>query len=310
MSAENWIAIDWGTSHLRAWHMSPLGNVLDHRRSDKGMNDLKPDQFEKTLIELVQSWLSHSRTTQILACGMVGSRQGWVEANYLIVPCAPNGLFTLAPIKDSRISVNILPGIKQASPADVMRGEETQIAGLLATNKNFSGVVCLPGTHSKWAKVINGTIVEFQTFLTGELFALLSNQSVLRHSLDSSLWDEEAFLIAAKESQLQPQHFSAKLFALRAQSLIGDLSGVSASARLSGLLIGLELANCKSYMAEHTIKDNHVVIIGEPTLSKHYASALKIMSIKSVQENSEAMTLQGLTLAYQKVISSLEETPC
>ena len=301
MKTDNWIAVDWGTSHLRVWKMDTHGAILEHRRSEKGMNSLNSDQFEAVLIELTEDWFNENSITQILACGMVGSRQGWIEARYLSTPCAPNGTFTQAPVSDARINVTILPGIKQLSPADVMRGEETQIAGLLVNNENYTGVVCLPGTHSKWANVVNGEVTEFQTFLTGELFALLSKQSVLRHSLNSSEWDESAFQAAVKESIMQPQSVTAKLFSLRAQSLVGELAGHTASSRLSGLLIGLELANCKHYITDNYIKENKVVIIGESALSKHYTDALNMMSIETQQESSETMTLQGLTLAYQQL---------
>lgn len=293
-----WIAVDWGTSHLRVWRMSAQGDILDRRRSEKGMNKLVSTQFESTLISLIDDWLNNDSTCQVLACGMVGSRQGWQEAKYLSTPCSPCGSFTRVSVQDPRINVSILPGVKQLSPADVMRGEETQIAGLLVDNQEYNGVVCLPGTHSKWAKIVAGKITEFQTFLTGELFALLSKQSVLRHSLDDSAWDNQAFTSAIGESIDQPQSVMAKLFSLRAQSLVSELSATSAHARLSGLLIGLELVNCKHYFLD---TDKKVTIIGESTLSQHYMHALKTLSIDVEQKCSETMTLQGLTLAYQQL---------
>jgi 2-dehydro-3-deoxygalactonokinase len=277
------------------------GKALDYRRSDQGMNCLNSTQFEPVLIELIEDWFNKEGMTQVLACGMVGSRQGWVEASYLSAPCSPYGSFTTVPVNDPRVEINILPGIKQLSPADVMRGEETQIAGLLINDKTFTGVVCLPGTHSKWANIVNGKVTQFQTFLTGELFALLSKQSVLRHCLDDSSWHEEAFQSAVKDSLQHPERVSAELFSIRAQSLVSDLPATAAYSRLSGLLIGLELANCEPYLAAQNIQDLKVIVIGESTLSKHYSSALNLMSIKTRQENSETMTLQGLTLAYKQL---------
>lgn len=303
MSNENWIAVDWGTSQLRVWKMSAQGDILEHRRSEKGMNSLNSDQFESVLIALTQDWFNDHCITQILACGMLGSRQGWVEAGYLTTPSAPKGSYTQAPVSDARIKVAILPGIKQLSPADVMRGEETQIAGLLVNNKHFSGVVCLPGTHSKWANVVDGEVLAFQTFMTGELYSLLCKHSVLRHSLDHSAWDAAAFEAAVMESMQHPQSVTAKLFSLRAKSLVGELAGDTASSRLSGLLIGLEIANCQSYLTENPIHTNKVVIIGESVLSQHYSDALHLMSIATQQENSETMTLRGLTLAYQELLA-------
>ena len=116
---------------------------------------------------------------------MVGARQGWIEAPYASVPCTP-ATQTIAPeCRDPRLEMHILAGIRQLHPPDVMRGEETQIAGVLLREPGFEGVICLPGTHTKWAEVAGGIITSFQTFMTGELFGLLSTQSVLRHSMSA-----------------------------------------------------------------------------------------------------------------------------
>ncbi|MCJ8339393.1 MAG: 2-dehydro-3-deoxygalactonokinase [Pseudomonadales bacterium] len=296
MNTDNWIALDWGTSHLRAWLMNSSGEVLDQRSCDQGMNSLNSDQFEGVLLEQIDYWLNADSCTQVLACGMLGSRQGWVEASYDSVPCSPGTVLTKAPVSDPRINVHICPGIKQLAPADVMRGEETQVAGLLTDAADFSGVVCLPGTHCKWVRVVEGKITEFQTFLTGELYSLLAKQSVLRHSLDTSAWDEQAFKVAIDDSMARPQSITAQLFALRAETLIGDLSAAGANARLSGLLIGLELASSKDFWA-----GQQVTIIGESQLSRHYSQALQMLSVTSTQANSETMTLKGLSLAYRQL---------
>ena len=296
MNTDTWIALDWGTSHLRAWLMDSSGEILDQRHCDQGMNSLKPDQFEGVLLGQIDDWLSFETITQVLACGMLGSRQGWIEASYDSAPCSPGTLLTKAPVNDPRINVHICPGIKQLTPADVMRGEETQVAGLLAGAADLNTVVCLPGTHCKWVRIVEGKITEFQTFLTGELYGLLAEQSVLRHSLDTSGWDQQAFKSAINESMAQPQSISAQLFSLRAQTLIGDLSGAAANARLSGLLIGLELASSKNFWS-----GQQVTIIGECQLSAHYNLALQMQSVTTVQANSETMTLKGLNLAYRQL---------
>ncbi|MEO8531980.1 MAG: 2-dehydro-3-deoxygalactonokinase, partial [Deltaproteobacteria bacterium] len=151
----DWIAVDWGTSSLRCWAMSADGQILAEASSDQGMGVLKPDAFEGALLALVGDWLD--RAVPVIACGMVGARQGWVEAAYRTVPATPIGLpMTRPKVNDLRLSVYIVPGLSQAKPADVMRGEETQIAGFLALNKDFDGVIALPGTHTKWARVIGG----------------------------------------------------------------------------------------------------------------------------------------------------------
>src|SRR5690606_31171093 len=168
MSIEaEWIALDWGTSNMRAWAMGADDTVLARASSAKGMGQLRPDEFEPALIETVGDWLIEGRRVPVIACGMVGARQGWIEAAYAQVPTPPiAAAMTPAPANGLRIAVFIVPGVSQAEPADVMRGEETQIAGFTA--RHGDGIVCLPGTHSKWAMVENGKITRFRTAMTGE----------------------------------------------------------------------------------------------------------------------------------------------
>ena len=181
-----WIAVDWGTSNLRAWAMGAEGPLAE-AVSDDGMGKLQPADFEPALLRLISPWLTAPRTP-VLACGMVGARQGWREAPYRAVPCAPvDAAGVLHVPTDPRLTFHIAPGLSQDRPADVMRGEETQVAGVLALHKGFDGVICHPGTHSKWVHVSAGEVVSFQTFMTGEIFALLSTQSVLRHSMAEGL---------------------------------------------------------------------------------------------------------------------------
>jgi len=178
-SYADWIAVDWGTSNLRVWAMRASGPVAD-ARSDQGMGTLEPEAFEPALLDLIEPWLG-AAPMPVIACGMVGAKQGWAEAPYAAVPCPPVSLATVTPnVQDRRLVVHILPGLSQASPADVMRGEETQIAGYLADVPEFDGILCMPGTHTKWVQVSAGEVVSFRTFMTGEMFALLSTGSVLR----------------------------------------------------------------------------------------------------------------------------------
>lgn len=282
-----WIAVDWGTSNLRAWAMGRDG-ILAHAESDHGMGKLTPEAFEPALLSLVEPWLGAGRT--VLACGMVGARQGWREAAYRRVPCPPTdpqGLTRVAT-QDHRLTVLIAPGLSQDRPADVMRGEETQIAGALALHPGFDGVFCLPGTHSKWVQVSAGEVVSFQTFMTGELFALLSTQSVLRHSMAEG-WDEPAFEGGLSDALSRPERIAAMLFSLRAEGLLHGLSGAAARARLSGLLIGIELAASRPYWLGQKVK-----LIGAEALSARYAAALALQGAPSDTLDATACTLAGL----------------
>lgn len=291
-----WIAVDWGTSNLRAWAMDAAGEVLDHAESDTGMAGLTPPNFEPALLRIIQHWLGDG-TTPVIACGMVGARQGWTEAPYRAAPCLAR---TDAPVRitaqDTRLAVYLLPGVSQESPADVMRGEETQIAGYLAQNPNFDGILCLPGTHSKWVHVSAGEIVSFRTFMTGELFALLGSKSVLRHSVDTGDWDDDAFADALQTALSRPETLAAHLFALRAEHLLHDQAPRVGRARLSGLLIGVELAAAKPYWLGQP-----VVLIGPARLSQTYAAALAAQGVGPGIADASAMTRAGLTAAYTQL---------
>jgi 2-dehydro-3-deoxygalactonokinase len=285
-----WIAVDWGTSNLRAWAMDAAGKILAHAESDEGMGKLTRTGFEPALLRLIGPWLE-AGPVPVVACGMVGSRQGWCEAPYRTVPCTPldAAAQVLAPTTDPRLQVRIAPGLKQVSPADVMRGEETQIAGALRLEPGYDGILCLPGTHSKWAQISAGEVVSFQTFMTGEMFALLSEYSVLRHGMQGEGWDEAAFDAGLSDALSRPERIAARLFSLRAEGLIAGLSPVAARSRLSGLLIGIELAAARPYWL-----GQRVTLIGAEKLSSAYARALSQQGIDARILPATACTLAGL----------------
>ena len=288
----DWIAVDWGTSNIRAWAMEGASPIAE-ATSDKGMGSLAPDQFEAALLEVIDPWLG-TDVMPVIACGMVGAKQGWAEAAYLSVPTFPvSGEFTRPPANDPRISAHILPGLSQNSPADVMRGEETQIAGFLALAPDFDGVICLPGTHTKWVQVSAGEVVSFRTFMSGELFALMSEASVLKHSIGDG-WDGAAFAEALSDAMARPEALAGRFFSLRAEGLLHNLEPDVARARLSGLLIGAELAAARPYWL-----GQQIVLLGEPKLSALYATALDAQGAPSATAGATRATLAGLTKAYQ-----------
>ncbi|MGI1661905.1 2-dehydro-3-deoxygalactonokinase [Palleronia sp. KMU-117] len=271
--------------------MSPDGTMRAEAASDDGMGRLSRTGFEPALLRLIGPWLGSARMP-VVACGMVGSRQGWVEAPYATVPCRPlPGALVAAPVTDPRIDVRVVPGVRQLDPADVMRGEETQIAGFLATTPGFDGVICLPGTHSKWVQVSAGEIVSFRSFMTGELFELLSTASVLRHTVGEG-WDAEAFVQAVSDAMSRPEAIAARLFSIRAEALLKGLDPSVARARLSGALIGLELAGARPYWL-----GQDVALVGAPRLSAIYAAALGAQGVPTRAADGAAMTRAGLAAA-------------
>jgi 2-dehydro-3-deoxygalactonokinase len=282
MTRADWVALDWGTSHLRAWLMASDDSILEKRQSNAGMAGLRSDEFSGALKALIGPF-----DGPVIACGMVGSRQGWAEAPYARVPCAPPSARHATHVG----RVHILPGIRQDQPADVMRGEETQIAGLLAKRPEFDGVICLPGTHTKWAHISAGEIVSFRTAMTGEVFKLLSDHSVLRHSLGHG-WDAKAFETAVSDALARPEALAAALFNIRAEGLVRQPAPDAARARLSGLLVGAELASTRPYWLGQPVS-----IIGAPEVADVYAQALALQGVQAVIEDAEAMTLGGLIAA-------------
>jgi 2-dehydro-3-deoxygalactonokinase len=302
MTRPDWIAVDWGTSHLRAYAMRGT-DCLDRAQSSDGMGTLAPAAFEGAFLSLVGGWLLDNGPLPVIACGMVGSRQGWVEAPYRSVPCAPvGGPLVQAPTRDPRLHVHIVAGLKQTRPADVLRGEETQIAGFLARNPGWDGVICLPGTHSKWAHVSAGEVVSFQTYLTGEMFALLSEQSVLRHSLSG--WNAAGFDAGLAQGLERPEWLLARLFALRAEGLVAGLDPATARARLSGLLIGAELAGARPYWL-----GQRVAVIGADGVAMLYAQGLRSLSVPVTVQDVTEMTLAGLSAA-RALLPQKTETSC
>ncbi len=286
----DWIAVDWGTSHLRAWAMQG-DRAVAQASSQDGMSRTAGGDFQAALLALVEDWLP-GHPVDVIACGMVGARQGWVEAPYSAVPSKPIPVVPFrVPNTDPRIRAFVVPGLKQNSPPDVMRGEETQIAGFLSTHQNWDGVICLPGTHTKWVQISAGEVVSFRTFMTGEMFDLLRGQSVLRHSIDEG-WDDDAFSDAVADALSKPEQLAARLFGLRAADLLHGQDKSIASARLSGILIGAELAASRPYWLGQPL-----AIIGSEGLTKAYAAALQQQGALVETADATATTLAGLAQA-------------
>ncbi len=293
-SALDWIAVDWGTTHLRAWAVSNTHTVFGSASSDAGMGSLRPDAFESALLALISDWIGDRAHILVLACGMVGARQGWVEAPYQDVPTRPlvPDRFQSVKSKDPRLQVHIVPGLMQLDPPDVMRGEETQIAGFMAQRPGFQGVICLPGTHTKWVHVANGQVLRFHSYMTGEVFSLLKHNSVLRHSLDADGLDQSVFRSALKDVLEEPALAVSGLFGLRAEDLLTETSADQLSAKLSAYLIGSEV-----HAATSRLTQDEVVLIGAPELSDLYKEALVLRGFSPEHVSAEELTLKGLYAA-------------
>ena len=296
----DWVAVDWGTSNLRAWGIGPQGAVAFEKTSPKGMGKLAREEFPAALAELLEGVApAHGSALDVLICGMAGARQGWLEAPYLEAPTDLRGLLDGAvrpDMPDGRIAPAILPGVCQKAGADnVMRGEETQLLGLAALNPGFSGMVCMPGTHSKWAQLSGTRIERFSTAMTGEMFEVLRTHSVLRHSLTGDLdgpGRAEGFAAGAAAGLEHPEQLLGTLFQVRAASLLSGRQPDWCAGYLSGLLIGTEIGSNR-----HLIGDQPVPLIGSPALCALYAQVLDMAGAKGQPQNATQIVLAGLKAA-------------
>jgi len=293
-----WIAVDWGTSNLRGWTIDASGNVLASRNSPKGMGKLSREQFPAALAELLDS-VDLSGPTDVLVCGMAGARQGWLEAPYLEAPTDLRGLLKGAVHPESgsdKLDVSILPGVCQKHGGEnVMRGEETQLLGLASTMPGYSGLVCMPGTHSKWA-LLDGTKIEhFTTAMTGEMFELLKTHSVLRHSLNGDLDGtarDDGFAAGAADGLDRPQDLLGQLFRVRASSLVSGREPAWCAGYLSGLLIGTEIAANRDQIGSAAVP-----LIGSPALCGLYAQVLQMAGATGQPVDATEVVLAGLKAA-------------
>ena len=298
VATSDWIAVDWGTTNVRAWLVSSDGEIKACRRSDDGMSTIVPGGFEAALARLISDFLSDRTCLPVVTCGMVGSRQGWVEAKYRQIGQGPLSAEEIveASVVDQRFKVFVVPGLSQLAPPDVMRGEETQINGLLAEHPTYTGTICLPGTHTKWVSVDNGGINHFQTIITGELFALLCAQSILRFNVNSDALDTDVFYSAVCDALEDGQLLAKNLFRLRARALLEDVPDAITRSRLSGMMIGTELSAVRDFWSKGS-----VTIIGNDALTSLYQSALASQSIQSTITDADQMVVNGLYFAYRLI---------
>jgi 2-dehydro-3-deoxygalactonokinase len=277
------IAIDWGTTSARAYRLEAGGRVAGKRSAPLGVQQVRDGAFAAALAGLIGDWADDPAPR--IACGMIGSRQGWIEAPYSACPVALGTLAT-ALVRVPGGALAIVPGvtcIDAAGVPDVMRGEETQILGVVATaagGEEGGQLIVLPGTHSKWAIVANGRIETFATFLTGELFAVLKDHSILGRMMPPGGGAGEAASgafdrglkrgLAASSADAGLLH---DLFGTRTLALFGDLAPAATADYLSGLLIGSELRAGRAWAARQGVDGDRATLVGAPALSVRYASA-------------------------------------
>jgi 2-dehydro-3-deoxygalactonokinase len=243
-----------------------------------------------------------AETGEVLIAGMAGARQGWIEAPYLEAPADLRGLAEGAvspPMSPDGPRVSILPGVCQKTPGaeNVMRGEETQLLGLSRLVEGYSGPVCMPGTHSKWAMLEGVRLTSFTTAMTGELYDVLRQHSVLRHSLDGThdgAARDEGFAAGVNVGLESPQDLSSNLFTVRAASLLSGRGTDWCSGYLSGLLIGSEVGARRQWLSS-----GEIPLIGSPTLCRLYAQAIAQLGGAARTVDATEAILAGLKAARE-----------
>lgn len=290
----SYIAVDWGSTNLRAW-LYRDGKCVDSQQSTAGVTRLEGRTPVQVFQQLIAPW--QQQGLPVLMAGMVGSDAGWVPAPYLRCPISLSEIpHRLTPVEQATsANVRIIPGIciESEDNLNVMRGEETQLVGAYATRP--AEFYLLPGTHSKWVRLEGDSVVDFSTVMTGELHHLLLTHSLIGSGLPEQTADSAAFA-KGMEQGFYDSSLMRRLFEVRAARVLGKLAKTSVSDWLSGLLIGHEVAQIQQH---YSLSREHgpLVLVGSPALTQRYLPALKMAGI-------QALVIEGDT-AFQAGIRSI-----
>lgn len=307
------IALDWGTTSLRAYLLGVAGQVLNMRTMACGIMQLTSaprviagawctDNFELAFDQACGDWLASNPGISVIACGMIGSAQGWREVPYLPTPATLaslcDGLYSVRSVHG--VDVHIVPGVIEYSALpNVMRGEETQVLGVLHSHKHLNHcLIGLPGSHSKWVQTVDGCLMHFDTFMTGELFAAACEHTILGRTqrpceqFEQAAFERGVHVALSPEGRLGPL---STLFSARTLGLTGQLSAQQQADYVSGLLIGHEIAALRGAVlaeqGEHPIPD--IMLIGNEQLCERYRLALSAGGFTHVTR-AEHATEHGL----------------
>ena len=298
------LAVDWGTTALRGALLDAQGAVLDERSFARGILGVAAGGFAAVFAESFGDWVD-AGVPRCLVSGMAGSKQGWMEAPYCACPAGfADVAAQLTRIDDTslQLPVAIVPGLccEVAAPGstlpavpDVMRGEEVQIFGAMQLAGCDQGVFVLPGTHSKWADVVAGRVRQFQTFMSGELYALLSQHSLLARSIAADAPFDPAAFTQGIAQAAEGAGLLHNAFGTRTLSLFGRMDANALASYLSGLVIGEELRGQTLH------PDRPVVLVGSSVLVPRYALALSLQGITCQSFGAEA-TWAGLHALAQQ----------
>lgn len=306
MSAAQFIAADWGTSHLRLFLCDAEG-VAQDSASGPGAAEVS-GPFGDVFASLTARWEERHGVLPAVLCGMVGSSIGWTQAPYVPCPADPDQIVAACtPLEGGRIQ--IVPGLScrnRFNAPDLLRGEETQILGALRledTLRQGRWILCLPGTHTKWVVVEDGCVREFVTAPAGELFALLRDRSVLVRK-PPGVDDQFDPLTFAKGlanfNEFPEAQVLHRLFECRSRQLSGEFEAHAASSYLSGMLIASDVHGALR-MLSSSATPRTVFLVGSPQLTQLYATACAFSNYDTHQVDGAAASLAGLTQVYRRL---------
>ena len=282
--ANGFIAVDWGTTNRRAYRIDESGRNADEFEDGKGIMSVPPGGFPGAVAEIRE----RLGDLPLLLAGMVGSNRGWAEAPYVACPAGLEELVRGLVWIGEREA--IVPGVSYSGGgrSDVMRGEEVQLLGAVAAGLiDRTELVCHPGTHNKWALVRKGQIKSFRTVMTGEIFNLLKESSILADLLRHDAIPGEAFASGVRQGFKEPA-ITAELFSVRARVLLGEAKAEDAASYTSGLLIGTDvrIGLSNPVAAE-------VAVMGRPELTRLYCAAIGLADRRAVELDGERCFLAG-----------------
>ncbi|WP_417624285.1 2-dehydro-3-deoxygalactonokinase [Paremcibacter congregatus] len=299
----HYICADWGSSNLRAYLVDDTGAVLEQRSLNQGILVCKGN-FKATIHRLCHGWLLNFPQAPLYLCGMIGSREGWVDAGYLDTPADITRLAErLVAVPGLDHPAWIVPGIRHYSEnrksVDLMRGEETQILGAMQRHDVKNGIFVLPGTHSKWSDIQDGHLTRFKTYMTGEMFNIIKEHSILHYSIDDTVPTLNNAFFEGVTQAVNGSSLLNQIFMVRATDVMALKPRNEQSSYLSGILIGQEI-----HHALTSYGGKPIYLIGSGSLATLYHGALKHLEYDAEQISGDiaarlglySLTTQGRTL--------------
>ena len=290
--AEGFIAVDWGTTNRRAYRLDSSGKCVDEFEDHEGVLSVADGGFPAAIADIRQRLGDHP----LLLAGMIGSNRGWKEAPYVPAPAGLEDLAKALVWAGEREA--IVPGVSYLGNgrADIMRGEEVQLLGAVAAGLvDPMGLVCHPGTHNKWATLRHGKVSEFRTVMTGELYSILKEHSILSDLLQGTVEPNAVFKGAALHA-IDNEALPADLFAVRARVLLGQARREDAASYASGLLIGADVR-----IGLSTPTGAQIAVIGRPELTRLYAAAIGETGRDVVELDGEQCFLAGIQEVAKRI---------